>query len=93
MQDGRDELKRSFDAEGFIRCIDVLPPERAAYYLTKLESFIEHHRSHPDFDTWVYGKSHLLLPWVSELAAEPALLDADRERSIQDREGGRLGKH
>lgn len=72
----RNDLKRSFERDGLIRCLDVMPRETAASYALKLESFVNGYRDHPAYPDWIYGKTHLLLAWIPKLCAEGVLLDA-----------------
>ena len=69
------DLRRDFDSDGLLACVDVLSPERAVYYADKYVEFIERYREHPSYPEWTYGKTELLLSWVVELASEKALLD------------------
>ena len=69
-------LSPVFEREGLIRCLDVMTPDNAARYAAKLGNFVTSQQDHRDFSDWIYGKTHLLLSWVAELATEEALLDA-----------------
>ena len=72
----RKTILEAYEHDGLIACLDVISPERAAQYASKLEAFIGRYRHHPSYPDWTYGKSELLLPWVVDLAAETKLLDA-----------------
>lgn len=71
-----NQLRHDFEHEGLIACLDIMTPPRAARFSSALEAFVNDHQDNPSFPDWVYGKTHLLLAWVVELAAENVLLDA-----------------
>ena len=53
-----------------------VPGESRPLHRQALRGFVNHCKDDPRFSDWIYGKTHLLLPWISELAAEKPLLDA-----------------
>jgi len=67
--------REDFERDGLLACVDILPPERTAYYAGRFVEFIEQYREHPNYPEWTYGKTELLLGWVVELASEKVLLD------------------
>jgi Phytanoyl-CoA dioxygenase (PhyH) len=63
---------RSFETQGFLSPVRVMSPERARGYRERFESLEERHA--PDIKK-MKTKSHLLCPWVLEIAEDPHILD------------------
>ena len=63
---------RHFHEEGYLPAIPVLSPEQVAYYRGRLEAF---EAKHPADVKKLKTKSHILFPWVQDLAREKRLLD------------------
>jgi hypothetical protein len=66
------EQVASFERDGFLAGIPVLDPDEVRYFRGKLESF---ERRYPEHVKKLKSKSHLLCPWVVELAEHPRVLD------------------
>jgi len=67
----RDDVER-FERDGFTRPIQVLSPEEVSHYRSRLEGFEERF---PEHVKKLKSKSHLLCPWVLEIAEHPRILD------------------
>lgn len=66
------EAIEDFERDGFIQGIPVLTPEEVRHYRSCLERF---EQRHPEHVKKLKSKSHLLCPWVVELAEHPKILD------------------
>ena len=62
-----------FHDQGYCDPIQVLEADETAYFRSHLEAF---ERDHPDDVAKLKTKSHLLSPWIVEIARHPRLLDA-----------------
>lgn len=62
-----------FHAHGYCDPVPVMNPEEVGYFRERLEAF---ERAHPGDLAKLKTKSHLLCPWVVEIARHPRLLDA-----------------
>ncbi|HLI13849.1 MAG TPA: phytanoyl-CoA dioxygenase family protein [Alphaproteobacteria bacterium] len=67
----QEQIER-FERDGFLPGIPVLTPEEVRYFRGRLESF---ERRYPEHVKKLKSKSHLLCPWVVELAEHPRILD------------------
>jgi len=67
----REDVEQ-FEREGHTRAIPVLSPEEVAHYRGCLEGF---ERRHPEHMKKLKSKSHLLCPWVMEIAEHRRILD------------------
>lgn len=67
-----EEALARFERDGFLSPVPVLTPAQVASYRDRLESF---ERRHPEHVKKLKSKSHLLCPWIVELAEEPSILD------------------
>ena len=63
---------RSFETQGFFSPVRVMSPERARGYRERFESLEKRHTA--DIKK-MKTKSHLLCPWVLEIAEDPHILD------------------
>lgn len=61
-----------FHSDGFLSPVPVLSPEEVEKYKSHLEAF---EARYPDHRRKLKSKSHLLCPWVDEIARKPYLLD------------------
>jgi non-haem Fe2+, alpha-ketoglutarate-dependent halogenase len=61
-----------FHSQGYLSPIPVLSEEETAHFRGCLESF---EQKFPDDTTTLKSKSHLLCPWVADIARHPAILD------------------
>ncbi len=61
-----------FHEQGFLSPVPVLSPDEVAYFRGCLESF---EAKYPDDVRKLKSKSHLLCPWVEEIARHPGVLD------------------
>ena len=61
-----------FHEEGYFGPVPVLDEDEVAYFRERLENF---ERGHPDDLAKLKTKSHLLCPWVVEIARHPRILD------------------
>lgn len=68
-----EDAVQQFHEQGYCDPVAVLRPEETAYFRERLEAF---ERNHPDDTKKLKTKSHLLCPWVVEIARHPRLLDA-----------------
>ncbi len=62
----------NFDRDGYLPGFPVLSPDEVARFRDRLESF---ERKFPDGMKKLKTKSHLLCPWVEEIARHPRILD------------------
>ena len=69
------QLAANYTADGMLACVDVLTPEEAGIYRERLLQFLGEHHGSEAYSMWTYGKSHLVLEWVSEIAHHPRILD------------------
>jgi ectoine hydroxylase-related dioxygenase (phytanoyl-CoA dioxygenase family) len=67
-----DDAVAHFHEQGFLAPVPVLSPEEVARYRGCLEAF---ERKYPDDTRKLKSKSHLLCPWVEEIARHPRILD------------------
>ncbi len=67
----RDAVER-FERDGFTGPIEVLSPAEVAHYRSRLENF---ERRYPEHVKKLKSKSHLLCPWVVDIAEHPRILD------------------
>src|SRR6185312_4486768 len=67
-----DEQIKSYKQNGFLCPLDVFSREKAAGYLNKLEDFEFRNRQ---MGKGFNFKTHLLFPWVDEIARNPVVLD------------------
>lgn len=67
-----EETVEQFHREGFLAPVKALSSEEAAHYRAHLEAF---EAKFPDDKRKLKSKSHLLCPWVDELARNPHILD------------------
>ena len=68
-----DAAVEQFHDHGYCEPVPVLNADEVAYFRNSLETF---EREHPDDVAKLKTKSHLLCPWVVEIARHPRLLDA-----------------
>ena len=68
-------ISQQFINRGFVDRVKLLSEESTTVYRQHLEEFINTHAEDDRFGDWTYSKSHLVLAWVAQLAAEPAILD------------------
>lgn len=68
-----DGAVEQFHEQGFCDPVPVLSADETAYFRERLEAF---ERDHPDDTKKLKTKSHLLCPWVVEIARHSRLLDA-----------------
>lgn len=61
-----------FHSQGFLAAGPVLSPSEVDYYRGRLEAF---ERKYPDDVRKLKSKSHLLCPWVEEIARNDTILD------------------
>src|SRR5579883_2056666 len=61
-----------FHREGFLPAVPVLSAEEVARYRKRLEHF---EATWPEHRIKLKSKSHLLCPWVDEIAHHPGILD------------------
>src|SRR6185437_12468451 len=61
-----------FERDGFLPGIPVLSPDEVRYFRGRLEGF---EARYPEHVKKLKSKSHLLCPWVVELAEHPRVLD------------------
>ncbi len=67
-----EQAVEHFHSQGYLGPVPVLDAEEVAYFRGKLESF---ERDHPNDLAKLKTKSHLLCPWVVEIARHPRILD------------------
>lgn len=67
-----EEQVEYFHREGFLPPVKVLTPEEVTKYRSHLEAF---EAKYPNDRQKLKSKSHLLCPWVDEIARKPHLLD------------------
>jgi hypothetical protein len=67
-----DAAVAQFHEQGYCDPVQVLDANEVAYFRSCLESF---ERDHPDDLAKLKTKSHLLSPWIVEIARHPRLLD------------------
>jgi non-heme Fe2+,alpha-ketoglutarate-dependent halogenase len=67
-----EEQIAQFERDGFLPAVPVLTAEEVRYFRGRLESFEERY---PEHVKKLKSKSHLLCPWVVELAEHPRILD------------------
>jgi non-haem Fe2+, alpha-ketoglutarate-dependent halogenase len=61
-----------FHSQGYLNPGPVLSAAEVAHYRDRLESF---ERNYPDDVKKLKSKSHILCPWVADIAREPKILD------------------
>src|SRR5690349_23358726 len=61
-----------FERDGFTRPVQVLAPDEVKRYRAKLESF---EARYPEHVKKLKSKSHLLAPWIMEIAEHQRILD------------------
>ena len=69
-------IAASFQSDGFVAPVPILTQGETNFYATHLRRFIARYSEDQRFGDWCYVKSHLLLPWVMNLAKHPGVLDA-----------------
>ncbi|MEC7536161.1 MAG: phytanoyl-CoA dioxygenase, partial [Pseudomonadota bacterium] len=67
-----EEQVEQFHREGFLSPVPVLSPEEVERYRSHLEAF---EAKYPNDRRKLKSKSHLLCPWVDEIARKSHLLD------------------
>lgn len=67
-----DEAVEHFQTHGFLSPVPVLSPEEVAHFRGCLERF---EANYPDDVKKLKSKSHLLCPWVEDIARHPGILD------------------
>lgn len=67
-----DEAVEHFHSQGFLSPVPVLSPEEVAHFRGCLERF---EAKYPDDVKKLKSKSHLLCPWVEDIARHPGILD------------------
>ena len=68
-----EEQVRTFERDGCLSPVRAMSAERAAYYRAKFEALEA--RVGPDDIKKMKTKSHLLCPWVLDIASDPHILD------------------
>ena len=69
------QLAEKYATDGMLAAVNLLSPEEAKAYRERLMQFIAAHHGSKAYSAWTYGKSHLVLEWVSEIARHPHVLD------------------
>lgn len=67
-----EDAVEHFHEQGFLSPVPVLSPEEVAHFRSCLESF---EAKYPDDVKKLKSKSHLLCPWVEDIARHPRVLD------------------
>lgn len=67
-----EEQIAQFDRDGYLSPVRAMSPERAGYFRGRLESLEERH---PNDIKKMKTKSHILCPWVLDIAEDPHVLD------------------
>ncbi len=67
-----EDAVESFHSQGFLSPVPVLSSEEVDYFRGRLEAF---ERKYPNDTVKLKSKSHLLCPWVEEIARHPYILD------------------
>lgn len=67
------EAVQQFHEQGYAPPVQVLEPAEVREYRAKLESF---EQRYPEHRKKLKSKSHLLCPWVTDIAQHPRILDA-----------------
>ncbi len=65
-----------YTTDGFVDCVRLLTTEEATEGRRHLDGFIRDHNENPQFGDWCYFKSHMILPWVANLAMAPGVINA-----------------
>ncbi|MBT4039477.1 MAG: hypothetical protein HOH64_01685 [Rhodospirillales bacterium] len=65
-----------YTSAGFIGRTPLISTGHAEEARQHLEAFIQSHGEHPKFADWCYFKSHMIMPWLLDLATAPGVVDA-----------------
>lgn len=76
-----DVSRAQFDRDGYVCPVQVLTPQRTAYYRAHFDDYYRRHderlKALPPARRWLINSdTHYALRWVDELTREPAVLDA-----------------
>ena len=66
------EAVESFHTDGYLPPVQVLDDDEVAYFKSRLEAF---ELRYPQHRRKLKSKSHILCPWVVEMARHPRILD------------------
>lgn len=69
------QLSSDYAADGMLAAVDLLSPDEAKVYRENLCQFVADHHDNEAYGAWIYGKSHLVLKWVADIARHPRVLD------------------
>ena len=67
------EQIEGFHRDGYVACIDIMPPGEAMGLRRRVEAFET--ETGNEASKTLRVKSHLILPWVLEIARDPRILD------------------
>ena len=72
----RSALASTYQHNGYLPNIPILAKPETDALLTNLQAFIGECGDDDRFGEWCYFKSHLVLPWVADLARHPKIIEA-----------------
>ena len=67
-------LATDYRRNGYVSHVPILTEAESVELRTRLGTFITEHGQDPRFNDWCYFKSHLVLPWIAELARHPKVI-------------------
>lgn len=72
----RTALASEYEHNGYVAHVPILSADETAGLCAQLQAFIAEHGRDPRFKDWCYFKSHLVLPWIADLARHPNVIAA-----------------
>ncbi len=72
----KHSLASDYKRNGYVSHVPILNENETAKLRRQLKAFINEYGQHPQFNDWCYFKSHLLLPWIADLAHHPNVIAA-----------------
>ena len=71
-----EDISQAFLQDGMVPSLSLLSPDKTKLYREEMVRFVAAYGEHPSYKDWTYFKSHIVLHWVAQIAAEPEVLDA-----------------
>ncbi len=72
----RTALASDYKRNGYVSHVPILTQKETTGLRSQLQTFIAEHGQDPRFHDWCYFKSHLVLPWIADLARHPNVIAA-----------------
>ena len=81
MSDDHEELRATFERQGYVFPLEAMSPAEAAGYRAQLEGVEAAQAGRPELGQAIFGAPHLLMPFIDEIMRSPAVFPIDLRRT------------